>query len=412
MFQQDIAILRPLAYRYYAASQHPRNAENARLYRAVNGLKPIRPVVLLDEIPFHELNYDDLLTLRCADEDLRRVENYLRRKLFQWDHFPGDMILPPYIPVQKVIHSTGIGLSIKEQTLAVDTRNNIVAHEYIDQLSNEEDLDKLHLPVLSYDRETTMQRFNKIAEAIGDILPVRLTGESNYIMVWDEIAMLRGVEPLLYDLVDRPEYTHAMRRRFNEIHASKIAQMEELGLFEREPLTIHCTPALCDELPGDTYDPAGPVLRQHVWGRGAAQIFSGVGKAMHEEFDIDYMIETFRGFGLVYYGCCEPLDRKMDIVQRIPNLRKIGVTPWADPDVAAEAIGTKYVFSGKPNPAVVAVPHLNEDELRKELGRIFAAVKRNHCACDITLKDISSAGYNLQNLMRWEQIAMEMAKSL
>ena len=412
MLQQDIAILRSLAYRYYEAAQHPRNAENAKLYRAVNGLRPIRPVVLLDEIPFHELNYDDLLTLRCEDEDLRRVENHLRRTLFQWNHFPGDMIVPPYVPVHKVVNSTGIGLSIKENIRTVDTRNNIVAHEYIDQLANEKDLEKLHLPILQYDKETTMLRFQKVAEAVGDILPVRLIGESNYMMAWDEIAMLRGVEPLLYDLVDRPEYTHAIRQRFNEIYESKITQMEELGLFEREPLTIHCTPALCDELPGDSYDPAEPVRRQHIWGRGAAQIFSSVGKAMHDEFDIDYAIETFKGFGLVYYGCCEPLDRKMDIVQRIPNLRKIGVTPWADADAAAEAIGTKYVFSSKPNPASVAVPHLNEDELRKELGHILSAVKRHNCACDITLKDISSAGYNLQNLMRWEQIAMEMAKNM
>ena len=70
----------------------------------------------MSEIPFHELNYDDLLTLRCQDEDLRRVEDYLRKTLFQWDHFPGDMIVPAYIPVGKVITSTGIGLGIKEQT--------------------------------------------------------------------------------------------------------------------------------------------------------------------------------------------------------------------------------------------------------------------------------------------------------
>ena len=53
-------------------------------------------------------------------------------------------------------------------------------------------------------------------------------------------------------------------------------------------------------------------------------------------------------------GCCEPLDRKMDIVEKIPNLRKVSITPWADVNVAAESIGKKYVLAAKPNPASVA----------------------------------------------------------
>ncbi|MDD3243397.1 MAG: hypothetical protein PHD32_06725 [Eubacteriales bacterium] len=411
MLQEDIAVLRPLAYRYYQASQHPRNAENARLYRAVNGLRAVRPVVLLDEIPFHELNYDNLLTLRCQDADLRQVEDHLRKTLFQWDHFPGDMIVPPYIPVYKVMTSTDIGVSVREQTLQTDGRNNIVSHEYIDQLSTEEDLEKLHEPVITYDREATLARADKIADALGDILPVRLMGHNNSVVTWDDISRYRGVEALLYDLVDRPEFTHRMVRRLTDIRLSIISQMEEQGLFEREPLLIHCTPALCDDLPGSSYD-GGTVRRENIWGRGAAQIFSSVGKAMHDEFDIEYMREIFQNFGLVYYGCCEPLDRKMDIVERIPHLRKVSITPWANVDVAAEAIGGRYVLSSKPNPASVAVAHLDEQTLRAELGRIFAAVKRNGCSCDMVLKDISSAGYNLKNLMRWEQIAMEMAKGL
>ena len=114
-------------------------------------------------------------------------------------------------------------------------------------------------------------------------------------------------------------------------------------------------------------------------------------------------------FGLVYYGCCEPLDKKIDIVEKLPHLRKIGVTPWADVDAAAEIIGKKYVVANKPNPASVASGILDEDALRKEIGRTIAACKRNGCSCDIVLKDISSASYRLENLVRWEQIAMELA---
>ena len=170
---------------------------------------------------------------------------------------------------------------------------------------------------------------------------------------------------------------------------------------------IHCTAALCSDLPGE-FD-GESVKRSQIWGRGMAQIFASVSKEMHEEFDIEYMKKIMEPFGLVYYGCCEPLDRKIDIVEKIPHLRKISVTPWADVDVAAEAIGNRYVLANKPNPSSVAVS-LDEDALRAEIGRTLKACKRNGCSCDIVLKDISSAGHDVRNLIRWEQIVMEMVQ--
>ena len=133
---------------------------------------------------------------------------------------------------------------------------------------------------------------------------------------------------------------------------------------------------------------------------------------MHEEFDINYMKETIGQCGLAYYGCCEPLDRKIDIVEKIPNLRKISVTPWADPDRAADAIGRRYVFSSKPTPAAVAVPVLDEAALRLEIRRILTAVRRNDCSCDIVLKDISTCNRRPENIFRWQQIVMEMVQAI
>ena len=81
-----------------------------------------------------------------------------------------------------------------------------------------------------------------------------------------------------------------------------------------------------------------------------AQIFASVSKAMHEEFDIAYMKKVMEPFGLFNYGCCEPLDKKIDIVEQLPHLRKISITPWADIDNAAEVIGKRYVIANKPIP--------------------------------------------------------------
>lgn len=401
--------LRKLAEEYYEKAMDPINTKRMALHRAVNDLKMERPVVLIDEIPFHELNFDGSLTLYCTDPILRRAEEFMRKRLFQWKYFPADMILEPYVPVVKVMHDSGIGITVQDDEIFMnDSRAGISAHRYYDQLATPEMLEKIKMPVVTYDREETMAQYTKLAEVIGDIVPVKIVGHACYSAPWDLISRYRGVNPLLIDLIDEPEFSHQVVSKIYECERSRLAQMEEQDLFELHPYSLHCTASLCSDLAKD-YD-GGKVLRKHIWGRGMAQIFSSVSKEMHDEFDIQYMKEHMKEFGLTYYGCCEPLDKKIDIVEKLPNLRKISITPWADVDIAAEAIGKKYVLANKPNPAAVTVP-LDEDALRKEIGRTLEAVKRNGCSCDIVLKDISSAGHDLNNLIRWEQIVMEMVRN-
>ena len=398
--------LRKLARQYYERAINPKNIEKMQLHRAVNDLKMQRPVVLIDEIPFHELNFDGSLTLLCTDPILREVESFIRTKLFSHTYFPADMILEPYIPIKKVIINSGIGIASKEDALYTNqAKQGIYSHRYYDQLATAEDVDKIKLPVIKYDKEATLLKYNRVAEAIGDVVPVRIVGETCYTSPWDDIAMYRGADNLLYDLIDEPEHTHRIVSKIYECEMSRLKQMEEQDLFELSPYALHCTTALCSDL-DKKYD-GGKVLRKHVWGRGMAQILATVSKEMHEEFDINYMKKLMADFGLNYYGCCEPLDKKMDIVEKLPNLRKVSITPWADVDIAAEAIGKKYVLANKPNPAAVAT-RLDEEALRKEIGRTLKAVKRNGCSCDIVLKDISSAGNDVNNLIRWEKIVMEM----
>ncbi len=408
---EDAKILRKLAYEYHKIANSGRNLENVKLHTAVNDLKQIRPVVLIDELPWSEMDIDHELTLQCTDEYLRSIEWFLRSNLYKNKYMPADMVVPSYIPVNKVVRSTGIGISIDEEVLATDKENHILSHKYKDMLQTEEDLQKLKIPVITYEKEETQRQFTLVGDILGDILPVKITGRNAfYTTPWDEIAMYRSVTSLLLDLADRPEFMHRIIQRLTEIRVSELEQLEALDLFDCSQGSLHCTAGHTGDLPGKSFDGV-KVTRKDIWGRGAAQIFGQVSKQMHEEFDIDYMKQTVGQCGLVYYGCCEPLDKKVDIVGRIPNLRKISVTPWADVAVAAEAINKKYVLASKPNPASVAVPLLDKENLRKELKMILDAVKRNGCSCDIVLKDISTCCKRPQNIFEWEQTAMELVRN-
>jgi len=409
--KNDRLILRRLAGEYFNLSQQDRFRENRKLHRAVNDLKPVRPVVLIDELPWAEMSIGEEMTVRCEDPILRGVEWHLRATLYKARHLPADMLVTPYVPVHKVIRFQGIGVNVEERTLAIPGRDTIRSHEFQDQLSTEADLDKIHNDLVTYDREETLRRHERVADAIGDILPVRLKGvEYASLGTWDSIAMFRGVDKLLIDLADRPEFMHRMVRKLHDVRWDTIRQIEALGLFDNDPDSLHCTPILTSDLPGPDFD-GEHVKLKHVWGRAVAQIFASVSGPMHEEFDIDYIKEPMSQCGLVYYGCCEPLDKKMDIVKKIPKLRKISITPWADVNVAADAIGRDYVLSAKPNPAAVAVDRLNPEALRKEIGTILDACRRNACPCDLVLKDISTCNGRPENIFEWERIVMEMVRN-
>lgn len=404
---KDEQILRKLAKEYWACAQEEHNQERMRLHQAVNDLKMIRPTVLISELPWSEMNVNGELTLQCQDTYFRAIEAFLRRELFQYRRFRADMILRPFIPIQKIIHSTGIGLEIQEETRETSSENNIISHAYGDLLSNDEELGKVQPAKITYDEEETNRRHQLVGDVLGDILPVKKTGIDHVTLhPWDDIARYRGVMPLLISLAEDPEFSHRVMRKIVDVSMDINDQYLKLGLFETDPWSLHCTPILTDELPHVEKHTSYSTL----WGRGTAQIFATVSKAMHEEYDIQYMLDTLGQCGLVYYGCCEPLDQKIDIVEKIPNLRKIGMSAWADIQIGAEAIGKKYVVSAKPNPSLVSVGALDHHEARKEIGNILDACAKNGCSCDIVLKDISSCGGRPENIFEWEKIAMEMVQ--
>lgn len=410
MLQKDREVLRRLADEYRTAGDDSRNAKNRKDWKALNALKPVRPMMLMDQLPWHELNNTGELNLECTDPFLREVEYDMRKILYKWRHFPSDMVVLPYVEVAKVIHSTSIGVEVHEKIEEFDKGNEIVSHEYIDQLSEEEDLLKLKKPIISLDVEETNRRQSITEEIFDGILPVHMTGYTPLFSVWDDMSMYRGVTELFYDMLDRPEFIHDTVRRLTDIQKSALLQYEALGLLEGKQHSIHCTGAFTDELPQEL--PEGtPVRAKDVWAFGLAQMFSSCSKEMHKEFEMEYAKEYYSMVGLGYYGCCEPLHDRIDCIREIPNIRKISISPWADVNIGAENIGKDFVLSRKPTPAYIATPQADFAAVKREIQETLDACDRNGTPCELILKDVSTVYREPHRLVQWHDLVRGMIDS-
>jgi len=404
----DRQILRELGQQIADIAALQQQQETISCWKALNGLQPSRPMVMIDQIPWHEMDVDDELLLRTTDPWSRGVEQQLRRTLYKWHHIPGDMVVEPILDVPKAIHGAGFGPVTKEHTAVSDPNNDVVGHLYIDQITNDEELyEKVKKQTVTLDEEATKLAEERALEVFDGILGVRLQGTTPVFAAYDRIVTWRSAEQVLWDLVDRPDFSHKVMAQFTEVALDILDQLEAQGLLGLPPALIHCTGAWSDELPAEGFDPVSPRAKD-VWTYGMAQIFSSVSPSMHKEFWLDYAVRWFERFGLGYYGCCEPLEHKVPLIRAVPNVRKISMSPFVDVEAGAEAIGGDYVFSRKPSPALLAVEEWDADVVRADLQQTLDACDRHGCPVELILKDISTVRYEPARLWEWNDIACEL----
>lgn len=407
MKQHDIGILRELALQVADIAALPVQEEKRRLWRKLNACRPDRPMVMIDQVCWNEMDIGDELTLQCRDAECRQYEQSLRRTLYQWRHFPVDRVVEPYIHVAKAIENSGFGIAVREETAVMDPTNAVVGHKYINQFENDEDLEKIHIPTIRHDAAETERRLSLAHDIFDGRLGVKLEGMQPYVGLWDQISAWMGVENALYALVDRPEFMHRLTDRLTQAILAMLDQLEAQGLLCGPQTAIHCTGAYTDELPAAGYDPAKPRTRD-LWMFGLAQMLGVVSPDMFKEFEIDKTRRICERFGLVYYGCCEPLDGKMAEVRQLPNVRKVSMSPWADKARGAAEIGRDYVYSCKPNPAFLAADHFDPNLIEEDLRATLAACKRHACPLEIILKDLSTVRYQPQRIFAWSRVAMKL----
>lgn len=406
----DKTILRKLAEELAAIAALPVQKEKAELWRRLNDRQSVRPMVWINEIPWHEMDVNGELTLRCVHPFARDQERDLRRTLYQWRHLPCDMIVSEFIACPLAIHSTDFGIIEDVDVVRTDAANNIVSRHFHKQIHTLDDLEKIKMPVLTHNACATESRYQTMCDLYADILPVKKVGQTHiWFTPWDFLIRWWGIEEAMIDMVDRPDLVHAAVERMVDAWMVELDQFVAL-----KGLALDCNNTRIGSggcgyvtgLPGTEYDPAA-VKPHNMWGCSNAQIFSEVSPDMHWEFALKHDIRWLSRWGLNYYGCCEPLDGKTEILKRIPNLRKVSTTPWCKTERAVEMIGPHWIMSRKPNPAILAEDVWHPERARQDLRDFLEAARG--CDVELIMKDISTVRRQPQRLWEWATIAMEEA---
>lgn len=402
----DRDLLRSLAFRVRALAEGPRTADLCRLWQRHNDLEAARPMLLV----FPEDSWAEIIparTLAIRDPFWRQWEWYLRHLLWRGSHLVDDFVFEPDLPVAAAVRRGGWGLEARYRRL--DAKGSYV---WDAPLKDERDLERLTVPRAEVDQAATRRVVDALSAAIGDILPVRTCCPVPAANLIGEAAMLRGLEQVMLDMHDEPALLHRLMAFLARGAMEELDALESGGhltLNNRNQYTdsggIGYTRGLPTAARASALAAGAAPVAADLWGFGVAQEASGVSPEHHEEFILEHQLPYLERFGLVAYGCCEPYTRKFDMLKRrIPRLRRVSVSPWCDVDAAVEALGDRYVFSWKPNPAMLA-DRFDPEHVRAYLR---GALERTRgCRLEIVLKDTFTVQGDARRFVEWTRIARE-----
>lgn len=410
IIDKDLKILRELGKKYAEISSLSVQDKRIDMWKRLNDLKKVKPLIWINEVCWNEMDINDELRINTSSIFCQRIETELRRTLYQWEHMQGDMIIEPVIYSPYIIHNTGFGINPIADIKETDDESQIASRRFHNQIKDDEDIEKIKIPEITFNSKRTEEFYQAYKTIFDGILKVEKRGSPGFWFApWDDIVFWMGAENVLMNLATRPDFMHKIINKVLDVCLAGLDQFEKLNLLVLNNSNLRIGSGAygyTDQLPQKNFNP-DKIKTIDLWGSATPQIFGSVSPAMHQEFGLNYEIKWLSRFGLAYYGCCEPLHNKIEILSKIPNLRKISISPWANIVEASEKMKGRYVMSLKPSPSVLAFQTWEPELVRKELEQKLKAAK--DCNVEIILKDISTVGHQPWRLWEWTKIAQEIA---
>ena len=403
----DRELLRRLAGQVAELAARPIEDEKRELWSRHNALEPTRPVILCEP----EDGWREVIPPRALQGTsalVRQWEMHLRKQIFWGVELRDDYVIEPAFTISHVFPELHWGLKERQVGGEMGGRAAITWDAPIK--CYEEDLPKLSFPVITIDWASTNGLVSLAEEVFGDLLEIRLRTQWWWSMgLTNRAVLLRGLQQLMYDFIDRPQQVHRLMAflRDGMLNLLDYVERKDLLFLNNDGTYVGSGGVgFSRELPQPDFDQK--VRACDTWGHGESQESVGVSPDMFAEFIFPYELPFLERFGLNCYGCCEPVDKRWQILKTIPRLRRVSVSAWADWAKMAEMLGNQYIFSAKPSPAPLAAPNFDEEAIRADLRRVFHVAR--DCRVEVIMKDNHTLQHDPRRLVRWVQMGRQEAE--
>jgi len=333
-----------------------------------------------------------------------------------------DIVVEPYFRLGWRLDFPGFGVDVQQQPAFAEGGEASLGYTFNFPIRTPDDVAKLRARAFAVDREATARYAAVLEEAMGDLVPVRVgnydpfsappgdetfCGNFFFGLTWQLFRFI-GNDGLLYWVYDHPVAIHRLMAYLLADKAALFRFLERERLLDTNADSQMAGPRAYGYVSGlPDAGCTGPVALKDLWAWAESQESVNISPAMFAEFVLPYLAELSAMFGLVYWGCCEPLhDRLGMIIEAIPNLRSVSVSGWSDLERVAEMLGPRYVYSRKPTPALVSGANPPWDLAKEDMRRTYAATRG--CNVEILFRDLYSVGRERGRIAEW----VRMTKSV
>ena len=412
--QHDKDILRDLAKRQYEHATSEGNRKLKEEWVAHNDCRGERPMVHVELWTFGQEVVPPLL--KCEGDEARAIEAGVYSEFINRELFGDDFPVRDYIPVHYEAGIVHYGLEIS-RTHAEASDGNQLGHRFNYHINDlEADFHKLGPSQIRFAGKAkaeskVKERIEMIGDLVGDIIQPKPSGHSFGVSPTQNIVHIMGMETMFMSMYDYPDLFHKMMRQFADDTIEFFRFMEKENLLL--PTTANESLAqgswcFTEELPSEPKD--GTLKSTSLWGYMDSQETVGLSPEMFGEFIFPYYKDIAENFGLLSYGCCEPVHSIWDdYLSQLTNIRKVSVSPWCDePEMAEKLAGKKIIYHRKPSPNFLGTSgSLDENAVREHIRPSIIEAKKNGLKLEISQRDVYTIDNDVSRVKRYIEIIRE-----
>lgn len=412
--KDEILHLRGLARRQAEIAALPVMAARRKRWTALNDNVPgARPVYGVECWSFHR-DFLPQNLLWCKSDYGRRLETAFLHNLRQHELIGDDLVCPDTLDMRWHVWLDEFGIEIPTEYVK-DAEGVVTGYHFDCPIKDlaEDGFDMVKPARFGVDRESTASEKKFLEETFGDILPVVIrSGTYGNNNLTQRLMRLMSMETFFMAMYDCPEAVHGIMRLLcdNSARMARWAESEGLLVLNNEN---QCSCGTCFNyttlLPRADAEP-GKVRLRDMWSVMDSQETVGVSPELFDELVFPYYRELAELYGLVYWGCCEPVDPIWErSLSKLPNLKAVSISRWANQEFMAEALaGTGIVYSRKPDPNLLGVhTALDEQAWRTEIRTTLELTAARNIPTELIVRDVYSMHGNLGKMLRATEIVRE-----